>query len=165
MFSLFISKPCCGPSLVQIFKRILFQRLTFFTFLYRSQKTHENPIDFNNFELISYLHIFLRSDFPKIFKIDLSHVCGENADGHLFCFTSAAKMLTFSLVRRFPMCECLFVAMYCRTPAALRILMKSCCGPHAVNIFVFHVFLLFAKCVCGPHGVKNSMFTQKHRNC
>ena len=29
---------------------------------------------------------------------------------------------------------------------------------------VFSIVVIFAKCACGPCGVKNSLFTKKHRN-
>ena len=50
-------------------------------------------------------HFFSYFGFPKISKTLLSHVCGENADERLFCFTSAAKMLADPLVRCCPWCE------------------------------------------------------------
>ena len=51
------------------------------------------------------LHLFSYLGFPKISKTLLSHVCGDIGGGRLFCFTSAVKTLTFSLVRCFPMRE------------------------------------------------------------
>ena len=111
------------------------------------------------------LYLFLDSNFPKISKIKLSHVCGETAERHLFCFTSPAKMLTFSLVRRFPYAERRFVAVYCKTTAALIISPESCCAPHTCQHFIFSLFMIFTECACSPCGVKNSLFTKKHRNC
>ena len=48
--------------------------------------------------------------------------------------------------------------------APLGILTKCCCGRKEAPIFVFSVFAIFAKCACGLGGVKNSLFTKKHRN-
>ena len=46
----------------------------------------------------------------------------------------------------------------------LEILTKCLCGPRKTPIFDLSVFVIFTKSACGPCGVKNSLFTKKHRN-
>ena len=41
------------------------------------------------------LHLFSYLGFPKIFKMEMSHVCGGNAERRHFCFTSAAVLIIF----------------------------------------------------------------------
>ena len=104
------------------------------------------------------------------------NACGCSAVGEprLFCRTSPV-FLTFFFLRCVhpqagpkkvePLFSCFFhfrnVAVV-HTP--LEILTKCCSGPKETPIFVFSVFAIFTKCACGPCGVKNSLFTKKHRN-
>ena len=103
------------------------------------------------------------------------NACGCSAVGerHLFCRTSPV-FLTFFLVRRRSTARTsksintFFMFFHFRNVAVvhtpLEILTKCCSGPKETPIFVFSVFAIFTKCACGPCGVKNSLFTKKHRN-
>ena len=102
--------------------------------------------------------------------------CGPHAvsDASGFCRTSPV-FLTFSFLRDVdtgdscrpttPGKSCFFqlrnVAV-AHTP--LKVLTKCCCGPKETPCFVFSIFANFTKCACSPRGVKNSLFTKKHRN-
>ena len=89
---------CCGLRLVHICNHGVHG----FLFLHVLVKKHMKT---QLILTILNLHLFSYLGFPKISKTLLSHVCGENGDERLFCFTSAAKMLADPLVRFFPWCE------------------------------------------------------------
>ena len=159
LISLVLRKCCSGFKTVQIFKRMFFSSFAFPVFLTVFRKHMETQL----ISMILNLYFFLGSDFPKISKINLSHVCSETADTHLFCFTSAVKMLTFSFVRRVSGVERFLdyrIEIVAPIHTPLRFLKKSCCGPRAVNTFVSSVLFIFIKHHSRLYAVKNSIIAK-----
>ena len=114
------------------------------------------------------LHLFSYLGFPKIFKMEMSHVCGGNADEHLFCFTSAAGLIIFFHVFicvHLSTAKCLpkstnqtqIFATYCKTPAALTISTKHIKFPMKTNAFCLHAFHVLD----GPCGRRNPEFLNR----
>ena len=80
---------CCGSRLVHICNYGVHGFLLLNVFVKKHMKT-QLVLTILNFHLFSHLW------FPKIFKMEMSHVCGRKAGRHLFCFTSAAVLISFS---------------------------------------------------------------------
>ena len=156
---------CCGLRLVHICNHGVHGFLFLHVLLKKHMKT-QLILTILNLHLFSYL------GFPKIFKMEMSHVCGGNAERRPFCFTSAAVLIIFfhvftcvhlSTAKCLPKSfgETQIFATYCKTPAALRIpsLLSYVCGGDAT------LFYVFSKCACSPHAVKNSIISKKHQLC
>ena len=79
---------CCGLRLVHICNHGVHGFLFLHVLLKKHMKT-QLILTILNLHLFSYL------GFPKIFKMEMSHVCGGNAERRLFCFTSAAVLIIF----------------------------------------------------------------------
>ena len=79
---------CSGVRLVHIFNHGVHGFLFLHVLLKKHMKT-QLILTILNLHLFSYL------GFSKIFKMEMSHVCGGNAARHLFCFTSAAVLIIF----------------------------------------------------------------------
>ena len=79
---------CSGLRLVHIFNHGVHCFLLLHPFVKKHMKT-QLILTILNLHLFSYL------GFPKIFKMEMSHVCGGNAARRDFCFTSAAVLIIF----------------------------------------------------------------------
>ncbi len=79
---------CCGLRLVHICNHGVHGFLFLHVLLKKHMKT-QLILTILNLHLFSYL------GFPKIFKMEMSHVCGGNAALRHFCFTSAAVLIIF----------------------------------------------------------------------
>ena len=90
----------------------------------------------------------------------MSHVCGGNADGRLYCVTSAVEMLSFLLARGFPTRAALIFATYCKTHAALTISTEHIKFQKLYSLSCCYFFDVFSKCACSPHAVKNSIISK-----
>ena len=119
---------CSCLGLVHICNHGLHGFLLLNVFVKKNMKT-QLILTILNFHCFSYLW------FPKIFKMKMSHVCSGNAAERLFCFTSAAKMLTFLLVRWFPYSEAVVFVTSCKTPAAFTVLPRCALNQWKTNGF------------------------------
>ena len=160
---------CSGLRLVHIFNHGVHG----FLFLHVLVKKHMKT---KLILTILNLHLFSYLGFPKIFKMEMSHVCGGNAEPRPFCFTSAAVLIIFFHVFirvHLSTAKCLpkstnqtqIFATYCKTPAALTISTKHIKFPRLYSFSCCYLFDVFSKCACSPHAVKNSIISKKHQKC